>query len=81
MILFALDETTVAVAQQSLLDENVSWINLTQTSLHPSNGKSEPDHTHIVVTWIKANETETDNSPFNSINNQEFWPTYDQHTI
>ena len=27
MILFALDETTVAVAQQSLLDENDSRIN------------------------------------------------------
>jgi hypothetical protein len=49
MILFALDETTVAVAQQSLLDENVSRINLTQTSLYILRMVSQSRIIHILL--------------------------------
>ena len=37
--------------------------------------KSEPNGRHIVVTWLKPNETRLNDSQVVSINKQDFWNT------
>ncbi len=75
MILFALNETTFAVAQQSPLNDNISRNNSTQSSLNSTNIKLESDDKHIVIIWLEANKTETD-SPIINISSQEFWKAF-----
>jgi hypothetical protein len=75
MILFALNETTFAVAQQSPLNDNISRNNSTQSSLNSTNVKLESDDKRIVVIWLEANETETD-IPIINISSQEFWKAF-----
>ena len=75
MILFALNETTFAVVQQSPLNDNISRNNSTQSSLNSTNIKLESDDKHIVIIWLEANKTETD-SPIINISSQEFWKAF-----
>lgn len=72
---FYCSETTSVVAQKSPLNYNIGRNNSTQSSLNSTNVKLESDDKHIVVTWLKANETETD-APVINITSQEFWKAF-----
>jgi hypothetical protein len=58
-----ISDITVALAQ---LNDNTSR----------NNSIASTDRKHIVVTWLKANETEPDNSPVISVSNQDFWNAF-----
>ena len=79
LILLLLCETMAAVAQQSPLNDRIDQNNSELTSLKLANVKSEPDDKHIIVTWLKSNETETDdNTSVLNVSRQDFWKMFDQ---
>ena len=79
LILLLLCETMAAVAQQSPLNDRIDQNNSELTSLKLANVKSKPDDKHIIVTWLKSNETETDdNTSVLNVSRQDFWKMFDQ---
>ena len=71
MIIFMLYETAAPVGQQSPLNDNIRRNNSTHSSLNSTNVELELDGKHIVVIWLKANETKTD-IPIINTSSQEF---------
>ena len=76
MILFILNESTFAVAEQSLLNDNIGRNISLQSSLNSTSIMLESDDKHIVITWLEENGTETNNTPVINITSQEFWKAF-----
>jgi hypothetical protein len=64
MILFVLNETTFAVAQQSLLNDNIGGHVSLQSSLNSPSIMLESDDKHIVITWLEENGRDQQHSGY-----------------
>jgi hypothetical protein len=76
MILFVFNESTFAVAEQSLLNDNIGRNISLQSSLNSTSIMLESDDKHIVITWLEENGTEANNTPVINITSQELWKAF-----
>ncbi|MGH9986968.1 MAG: hypothetical protein ACRD8W_23740 [Nitrososphaeraceae archaeon] len=74
MIGFMISETMLVTAEESQLNNNISQSN--SIALNSTNIELDKENKNIVVTWLKTNETKTDNTPIISVSDQDFWKIF-----